>query len=98
MSDVNPPNWNVYEEYRRGEQRWLATHSCYEIAAKLSPMAVFEMCGCPVHHKAVLVLISHSVEFELDRFTGPNLLRKLRQPLITLESWLGTSIMHSHHC
>ena len=59
-SDVNPPNWNVYDQYCRGEQRWLATHSCYEIASELSPIAVFEMNGRPVDHKAVFMLTSHS--------------------------------------
>ena len=68
-SDVNSPNWNYYDQYRRGEKRWLATHSYYEIATKLSPMEIFNMCGHPIDHTAVFVLLSHSVEFKLDRFT-----------------------------
>ena len=71
MSDVTPSNWNVYDQYRRGEQRWLSTHSCYEMVVKRSPMAIFDMCGRPVDHKAVFVLLSHLIEFELNRFTGP---------------------------
>ena len=30
-SDVNSPNWDDCENYYRGEQRWMATHMCYDI-------------------------------------------------------------------
>ena len=42
-SDVNPSNWDDYDNYCKGEQRWMAIHMCYDIAATLSPMAIFAM-------------------------------------------------------
>ena len=65
---------SVYN-YSRGEQRWLGNHSCYETAATLSPMAIFTMIGRPVDHQAVHELSSHSLSYELGRFTGANLVK-----------------------
>ena len=74
-SDVDPPNWNRYSNYCRGEQRWLGNHSCYETSDKLSPMAIFTMIDRPVDHQAVYELSSHSLAYELGRFTGANLVK-----------------------
>ena len=88
-SDAHPPNWNIYAQYCRGEQRWLATHSCYEIEAKLSPIAIFEMGGRPVKHKAVFVLTSHALTLEPDRFTGPHLMT-----IVEASNYIGFSASH----
>ena len=33
ISDANPPNWDDHDSYCKGEQRWMAAHMCYDIAA-----------------------------------------------------------------
>ena len=90
-SDMNPPNSDVYDQYHRGEQRRLATHSCYDIATKtkLSLMSIFAMSGHLVDHKAVFVLLSLSASFEQDRFTRPNLLK-----IVEASDCIGWSARH----
>ena len=74
-SDTDPPNWNWYAHYCRGEQRWLGNHSCYETAATLSPMAIFTRIDRSEEHQGIFQLSSHSLANELGRFTGPNLVK-----------------------
>ena len=90
-SDVEPPKWNWYSNYCRGEQRWMGNLSCYEIAVKLSPMAFFTMIGFPVDHQTVFQLSSHSLAHELGRFTGPNLVKK-----VEASNFTGLSTSHSY--
>ena len=47
---------------------------CYNMAAKLTPMAIFAMVGRPLDHQAVYELTSHSIVLELTRFIGSSLL------------------------
>ena len=88
-SDVNPPNWHFYDQYFRGEQRWLATHKCHERATMLSPMAIFEMSGRPMDHNAIFVLTSHFLTLEPDRFTGTH-----RMTIAEASNYIGISTSH----
>ena len=88
-SDVNLSNWDNYDEYRRGEMRWMGKEMCYNVAATLTPIAIFTMVGHPVDNKAVYELTSHSVAHELSRFKSSSLLQ------LALESnYIGFSERH----
>ena len=34
-SDVNPPDWDNYDQYRRVKLRWMGNDMCYNMAAML---------------------------------------------------------------
>ena len=58
-------------------------------------MAIFEMCVHQVEHKVVFALLNHLVSCELDRFTGPNLL-KIAEASNNIE--YSARRIHSEHC
>ena len=88
-SDEEPGHWDDYAEYSRGESRWLDKDMCYDIAAKLTPMAIFTMVGHPAFNKAVYELSSHSVALELRRFTSTSLLH-----IAQASNYIGFSERH----
>ena len=88
-SDTESPNWHWFPNYYRGQSRWLGNHDCYETALELSPMAIFTRIDRSEEHQGIFQLSSHSLAYELGRFTGPNLVK-----IVEASNYIGLSPGH----
>ena len=64
---------------------------CYNMAATLTPVAIFTMVGHPVDNNAAYELTSHSVAYELTRYTSSAILQLDRD-----SNYIGFSERHFH--
>ena len=74
-----------YDQYRRGELRWMGNNMCYNMAA------IFTMVGRPVDHHSIYEWTNHSIVFELIRFKDPSLLE-----ITKASNYIGFVSKHSY--